>query len=109
MAEIDGSTIIARALKSQGFANLYGVVGEPVTTVAIAAQREGIHYYGMRHEQAAAYAAQAAGYLNGRIGAALTVSGPGTLNAVCAVANAWINRWPMLLIGGAGGTCRPVT
>ena len=101
MAEIDGATITARALKEQGVEFVYGVVGIPVTTIATACQREGITYVGMRHEQAAAYAAQATGYLTGRPSVALCVSGPGMLNAVSAFANAWSNCWPMLLIGGA--------
>jgi len=101
MAEIDGATIIARALKEQGVEFVYGVVGIPVTTIAGACQREGITYVGMRHEQAAAYAAQATTYLTGTISVALAVSGPGMLNTVSAFANAWSNCWPMLLIGGA--------
>jgi 2-hydroxyacyl-CoA lyase 1 len=101
MAEIDGAAIMARALKEQGCEFVYGVVGIPVTTIATACQREGITYVGVRHEQAAAYAAQATGYLTGKISAALCVSGPGMLNAVSAFANAWSNCWPMILIGGA--------
>ncbi|MDA1009930.1 MAG: thiamine pyrophosphate-binding protein [Chloroflexi bacterium] len=103
MAEIDGNTIIARALKTQGVEAMFGVVGIPVTGIAAAAQKEGISYTGMRHEMPATYAAQAVGYLGtrGRIGAALAVSGPGVLNAVAAYANAWSNRWPMILIGGS--------
>ncbi len=101
MAEIDGQTIIARALKQQGVEAMFGVVGIPVTGIAAAAQREGIKYVGMRHEMPATYAAQAVSYLGGRLGAALAVSGPGVLNAVAAFANAWSNRWPMILIGGS--------
>jgi 2-hydroxyacyl-CoA lyase 1 len=101
MAEIDGAAIVARALKEQGVEFVYGVVGIPVTTIAGACQREGITYVGMRHEQAAAYAAQATGFLTGKPSVALCVSGPGMLNAVAAFANAWSNCWPMLLIGGA--------
>ena len=106
MAEISGAQIIARALKEQGVETMYGVVGIPVSGIAIAAQREGIRYYGMRHEMPATYAAQATGYLNGRIGVGLVVSGPGALNAVGAFANAWSNRWPMLLLGGASDSTR---
>ncbi|MDA1239240.1 MAG: thiamine pyrophosphate-binding protein [Chloroflexi bacterium] len=103
MAEIDGQTIIARALKQQGVEAMFGVVGIPVTGIAAAAQREGINYVGMRHEMPATYAAQAVSYLGGqgRLGAALAVSGPGVLNAVAAFANAWSNRWPMIMIGGS--------
>ena len=101
MAAIDGASIIARALKDQGVEFMYGVVGIPVATIAGAAQREGIRYVGMRHEQAAAYAAQATSYLTGKMSVAIAVSGPGMLNAVAAFANAWSNCWPMLLLGGA--------
>jgi 2-hydroxyacyl-CoA lyase 1 len=69
--------------------------------IAFAAQREGIRYIGMRHEQSASYAAQAVGYLTGRPGACLAVSGPGMTNAISGIANAWSNRWPMILLGGS--------
>ena len=51
----------------------------------------------MRHEQSASYAAQAVGYLTGRPGACLVVSGPGMTNAISGLANAWSNCWPMIL------------
>src|SRR5690606_22260421 len=96
-----GAAIIARALKTQGVKTMYGVVGIPVSGIASAAQREGIHYYGMRHEMPATYAAQATGYMTGRPGVSLVVSGPGVLNAVGAFSNAWSNRWPLIMLGGA--------
>ncbi len=82
MAKIDGSTIIARSLKQQGVDYMFGIVGFPVIPVAIAAQREGIKYFGMRNEQAASYAAGAVGYLTGRPGACLAVSGPGMVHGI---------------------------
>jgi 2-hydroxyacyl-CoA lyase 1 len=101
MAEIDGATLVARCLKQQGIDELFGVVGVPVTGIAVAAAGEGIRYIGMRHEQAAGYAAQAMSYLKGHIGACIVVSGPGMTNAISALGNAWANCWPMLLIGGS--------
>lgn len=101
MAEIDGATLVARCLKQQGMDELFGVVGVPVTGIAVAAHGEGIRYIGMRHEQAAGYAAQAVAYMKGRIGACIVVSGPGMTNAISALGNAWSNCWPMLLIGGS--------
>ena len=77
MAEVDGATLIARSLKQHGVEYMFGIVGVPVVPIAFAAQREGIKYIGMRHEQSASYAAQAVGYLTGRPGACLVVSGPG--------------------------------
>jgi 2-hydroxyacyl-CoA lyase 1 len=101
MAEIDGATIVAKCLKQQGIEELFGVVGVPITGIAVAAQAEGMRYIGMRHEQAAGYAAQTISYLKGHIGACVVVSGPGMTNAITALGNAWSNCWPMLLIGGS--------
>jgi len=101
MAEVDGATLIARSLKQHGVDYMFGIVGVPVVPVAFQAQRAGIQYIGMRHEQSASYAAQAVGYLTGRPGACLVVSGPGMTNAISGIANAWSNRWPMVLLGGA--------
>ncbi len=101
MADINGSTIIARSLKQQGVDYMFGVVGFPVFGIASAAQREGIAYYGFRNEQSASYAAGAVGYLTGRPGACLCVSGPGMVHGIAGLANAWSNAWPMILLGGA--------
>jgi len=102
--KISGATVMARALKQQGVQYMFGIVGFPVFAIAVAAQREGIKYIGMRNEQSASYAAQAAGYLTGRPQACLVVSGPGVIHALAGLANAQSNCWPMLLIGGASGT-----
>ena len=101
MATVNGATLIARSLKQQGVDYMFGIVGFPVQGIASAAQKEGITYIGMRNEQAASYAAQATGYLTGRPGACLVVSGPGVVHALAGLANAQSNCWPMILIGGA--------
>ena len=101
MAKVDGATLMAQSLKSQGVDYMFGVVGFPVFGVGSACQKAGIEYIGMRNEQSASYAAQAAGYLTGRPQACLTVSGPGVIHAFAGLANAQQNCWPMLLIGGA--------
>ncbi|HIG40996.1 MAG: oxalyl-CoA decarboxylase [bacterium] len=101
MATVRGATIIAESLKQQGVEYMFGIVGFPVVPIAAAAQKAGITYIGMRNEQAASYAAQAAGYLTGRPQACLVVSGPGVIHALSGLANAQSNCWPMILIGGA--------
>ena len=106
MSEVDGATLIARSLKQQGIDHLFGVVGFPVTAIAAAAQKEGVAYLGMRNEQSAAYAAEAYGYLTGRPGACLVVTGPGVVHGLAGLANAQQNCWPMILIGGASETYR---
>jgi 2-hydroxyacyl-CoA lyase 1 len=104
MATISGATLMARNLKQQGVKYMFGIVGFPVVPIAIAAQREGIIYIGTRNEQAASYAAQAAGYMTGRPQACLVVSGPGLVHALSGLANAQANCWPMILIGGASAS-----
>ena len=106
MSEVDGATLIARSLKHQGIDHMFGIVGFPVGPIATAAQKEGINYIGMRNEQSAAYAAQAYGYMTGRPGVCLTVTGPGVVHGLAGLANAQQNCWPMILIGGASETYR---
>ncbi len=101
MATMTGAQIVARSLKQQGVEYMFGIVGIPVIPIAMHAQREGIKFFGFRNEQAASYAAAAVGYLTGRPGVCLGVSGPGMIHGVAGMANAWSNCWPMLLIGGA--------
>jgi 2-hydroxyacyl-CoA lyase 1 len=101
MGKIDGASLVARSLKAQGIQYMFGIVGFPVQGVAAAAQKAGITYIGMRNEQSASYAAQAAGYLTGRPAVCLTVSGPGVVHGLAGLANAQQNCWPMVMIGGA--------
>src|SRR5437588_10500792 len=106
MSEVDGATLIARSLKQQGIDHLFGVVGFPIGPIAAAAQKEGGAYIGMRNEQAASYAARAYGYLTGRPGACIVVTGPGVVHGLAGLADAQQNCWPMILIGGASETYR---
>ncbi|XP_048367731.1 2-hydroxyacyl-CoA lyase 1 isoform X1 [Sphaerodactylus townsendi] len=98
---VSGAEIIAEALKMQDVEYMFGIVGVPIIEVAVAAQASGIKYVGMRNEQAASYAASAVGYLNGRPGVCLVVSGPGLVNALAGMANANMNCWPLVVIGGS--------
>lgn len=99
--QVSGAKVIAQALKTQDVEYIFGVVGIPVTEIALAAQELGIKYIGMRNEQAACYAASAIGYLTGRPGVCLVVSGPGLIHALGGMANANMNCWPLIVIGGS--------
>ena len=83
-----GARLMAESLKQQGVDYMFGIVGFPMFPIATEAQKAGIKYIGMRNEQAASYAAQAAGYLTGRPQACLVVSGPGVIHALAGLANA---------------------
>lgn len=99
--DIDGNTILAQALAAQGVKYVFGIVGIPVIELSMAMQQAGLHFVGMRNEQAACYAAQAIGYLTKRPGVCLVVSGPGLIHAFGGMANAQINCWPLIVIGGS--------
>ncbi|KAM9187866.1 LOW QUALITY PROTEIN: 2-hydroxyacyl-CoA lyase 1 [Dugong dugon] len=98
--QVSGAKVVA-ALTTQGVEYVFGIVGVPVTEIAVAAQGLGIWYIGMRNEQAACYAASAIGYLTGRPGACLVVSGPGLIHALGGMADANMNCWPLIVIGGS--------
>ena len=97
----DGMHIMVEALKRNGIDTIYGVVGIPVTDLARHAQEEGIRYVGFRHEQSAGNAAAITGFLTKKPGICLTVSAPGFLNGLTALANATINGFPMIQISGS--------
>src|SRR6202042_1265293 len=97
----DGFHLVVDALKLNGIDTIYGVAGIPITDLARLAQAEGMRYIGFRHEQAAGNAAAIAGYLTQKPGICLTVSAPGFLNGMLALANATTNCFPMILISGS--------
>src|SRR4249919_3982501 len=97
----DGFHLIIDALKLNGLNTIYGVPGIPITDFGRMAQAEGIRVISFRHEQNAGNAAAIAGYLTQKPGICLTVSAPGFLNGLTALANATTNCFPMILISGS--------
>ena len=97
----NGFHLVVDALKLNGFDTIYGVAGIPVTDLARLAQAEGIRYIGFHHEQSAGNAAAIAGYLTQKPGICLTVSAPGFLNGMVALANATTNGFPLIQISGS--------
>ncbi len=97
----DGFHLVVEALKLNGVDTIYGVAGIPITDLLRLAQAEGIRYFGFRHEQSAGNAAAIAGYLTQKPGICMTVSAPGFLNGMVALANATTNCFPMIMISGS--------
>lgn len=97
----DGFHLVVDALKLNGINTIYNVPGIPITDLGRIAQAEGMRVISFRHEQHAGYAASVAGYLTKKPGVALTVSAPGFLNGLTALANATTNCFPMILISGS--------
>lgn len=96
-----GADLLIDALQKNGLQNIYGVVGIPVIDFARLAQLRGMKYFGFRREDAAVDAAAAAGYLTQKPGVALTVSAPGFLNGLTALAQATKNCFPLIMISGS--------
>ena len=99
--QTDGFHLIIDALKLNGVETIYGVPGIPITDFGRMAQAEGLRVIAFRHEQHAGNAAAIAGYLTKSPGICLTVSAPGFLNGLTALANATTNCFPMILISGS--------
>lgn len=99
--QIDGNSLAAKALARCGVSHMFGVVGIPVTYLATRSVALGIRFLAFHNEQSAGYAASAYGYLTGKPGVLLTVSGPGCVHGLAGLSNAMVNTWPMILISGS--------
>ncbi|BFG25406.1 hypothetical protein CerSpe_116800 [Prunus speciosa] len=98
---LDGNQLIAKALARFGVDRMFGVVGIPVTSLANRAVSLGVRFIAFHNEQSAGYAASAYGFLTGRPGVLLTVSGPGCVHGLAGLSNAMANAWPMVMISGS--------
>jgi len=97
----DGFHLVIRALKINGINTIYNVPGIPITDLGRLMQSSGMRVLSFRHEQNAGYAAATAGYLTKKPGICMTVSAPGFLNGLTALAHATTNCFPMILISGS--------
>ncbi|MCX7891123.1 MAG: oxalyl-CoA decarboxylase [Burkholderiales bacterium] len=97
----DGFHLVIDALKLNGIDTIFGLPGIPITDLARMAQGAGLRVISFRHEQNAGYAASIAGFITGKPGICLTVSAPGFLNGLTALANATTNCFPMILMSGS--------
>ena len=97
----DGFHLVIDALKLNGIDTIFGLPGIPITDLTRKAQAEGMRVISFRHEQNAGNAAAIAGFITQKPGICLTVSAPGFLNGLTALANATTNCFPMILISGS--------
>jgi oxalyl-CoA decarboxylase len=97
----DGFHLVIDALKLNGIDTIFGLPGIPITDLTRKAQAAGMRVIAFRHEQNAGYAASIAGFMTKTPGICLTVSAPGFLNGLTALANATTNCFPMILISGS--------
>lgn len=100
MGTIHGGQVIARALKREGVDVVFALTGGHILPILDGCVLEGIRIVDVRHEQAAAHAAEAYSRLTGRLGTAIVTAGPGVTDTITAVATAAYSGNPLLVIGG---------
>lgn len=96
-----GGELIGRALAAQGVNTLYTLCGGHIAPIYEGCLNNDVAIIDLRHEQAAAHAADAHARLTRNVGVAAVTAGPGVTDAVTGVANAYQARSPMILLGGA--------
>ena len=95
-----------RSLEHQGVTTLFGYPGGSIMPAfdALYSHREQLNHILVRHEQAAAHAAEGYARVSGKVGVCLVTSGPGATNTVTGIADAMIDSTPIVVIAGQVGT-----
>ncbi len=104
MTQLSGGEILARTLRAAGVSEVFSLHGGHLDAFLIACADVGIRLTDTRHEASAGHAAEAYSRATGRIGVAAVTAGPGFTNAYTAIANAYLDRMPVLFIIGAPST-----
>ncbi|HXF71804.1 MAG TPA: thiamine pyrophosphate-binding protein, partial [Actinomycetota bacterium] len=94
------SDLLVRCLEAEGVEYVFGVPGEETLDLNESLDRSSIRFVPVRHEQGAAYMADAYGRLTGRAGVCLATLGPGATNLVTGVADAFLDRAPLVALTG---------
>src|SRR5438093_8920692 len=101
--------VLAATLRDAGARHMFGLPGGEMLDFLEAARKAGIDFILTRHEAVAALMADAAGQLTGRPGVCISTLGPGAMNLTLGVANAFLDRSPMIAITAAHATtARPI-
>jgi acetolactate synthase-1/2/3 large subunit len=102
MASRKASDVFVECLEAEGVKHVFGIPGEETLDLNESLSRSSIEFIPVRHEQGGAYMADVHGRLTGRAGVCLGTLGPGALNLVTAVADAFLDRAPLVALTGQG-------
>ena len=102
MAQVEGSALVAQAIRREGIEVLFGLAGGPIQDIMGFAPHCGVRPIGVHHEQAATFAAAAYGYVKNQVGVAVLAAGPGVTNGVTGAHVAYDNCFPLVILGGSG-------
>jgi acetolactate synthase-1/2/3 large subunit len=100
MAMVDGGDLVVRAIKKEDVDTIFTLCGGHIQAIFDACLDEDVKVIDVRHEQVAGHAAEGWSRATRRCGVAVVTAGPGVTDAVTAIANAYQNRSPLLVIGG---------
>jgi len=98
-----GADLLVRCLEAEGVRWIFGIPGEETLDVSDALDSSSIEFVPVRHEQAGAFMADVQGRLTGRAGVCLGTLGPGATNLVTGVADAFLDRAPLVALTGQSG------
>src|SRR5919108_1724802 len=96
------SDVFVECLEAEGVKHVFGIPGEETLDLNESLARSSIQFVPVRHEQGGAYMADVWGRLTGHAGVCLGTLGPGALNLVTAVADAFLDRAPLVVLTGQG-------
>ena len=102
MAKRKASDVFVECLEAEGVKHVFGIPGEETLDLNESLSRSSIEFVPVRHEQGGAYMADVYGRLTGHAGVCLGTLGPGALNLVTAVADAYLDRAPLVALTGQG-------
>ena len=104
--KITGAEALMRSLEHQGVTTLFGYPGGSIMPVfdALFDHSAQLNHILVRHEQAAAHAAEGYARVSGKVGVCLVTSGPGATNTITGIADAMIDSTPIVVIAGQVGT-----
>ena len=100
MSERKASDVFVECLESEGTKYVFGIPGEETLDLNQSLENSSIEFVPVRHEQGGAYMADMYGRLTGRAGVCLGTLGPGATNLVTAVADAFLDRAPLVALTG---------
>jgi acetolactate synthase-1/2/3 large subunit len=106
MSERKASDVFVECLESEGVKYVFGIPGEETLDLNESLASSSIDFIPVRHEQGGAYMADMYGRLTGRAGVCLGTLGPGATNLVTAVADAFLDRAPLVALTGQADTER---
>src|SRR5687768_11070165 len=105
-ATMHGGRLVARRLKAYGVTKLFTLSGGHLFSIYDGCREEGIDIVDVRHESAAAFAAEGWAKVTREPGVAALTAGPGVTNGMSAMGSALQNRSPMLVLGGRAPAMR---